>query len=65
MVKGQWVFGGIERRTRMLVVEPMESSVGENLLSILKEWVLRGTTVYYDCWMPTNVSVRKGVNILW
>ncbi|XP_023221804.1 uncharacterized protein LOC111623467 [Centruroides sculpturatus] len=50
IITGEWIFVGIERESRRTFFVPVESGDGETLLTVLKEWVLPGTTVVSDCW---------------
>lgn len=49
-VEGQWVFGGVERGTGRCFMVPVENRNSDTLLSIIKEYILPGTTIISDCW---------------
>jgi transposase-like protein len=49
-VKGQWVFGGIERGTNNTFLVPVEKRDTATLLAVLEEWVHPNTTIVSDCW---------------
>ena len=49
-VKGQWVFGGVERDTGKCFLEPVEARSEIVLLSLIKDWILPGTTIISGCW---------------
>ncbi|XP_068220037.1 uncharacterized protein [Palaemon carinicauda] len=49
-VEGTWVFGGIDRETRETFFRVVEKRNAETLISALKEHVLPGTTIIFDCW---------------
>jgi len=55
IVEGQWVFGGVERETNRCFLVPVESRDQQTLLSIIKDWILPGTTIVSDFW-----KVNKG-----
>jgi transposase-like protein len=49
-VKGQWVFGGVERgsgRTFLVIVNDRSA---DTLFGLIKKWIRPGTTVVTDCW---------------
>ncbi|XP_023237080.1 uncharacterized protein LOC111636134 [Centruroides sculpturatus] len=60
VIKGQWIFGGIERETRRTFLVPVEARDSETLLAVLKEWVLPGTTVISDCWRAYDCLQNEG-----
>ncbi|GFT08100.1 DDE_Tnp_IS1595 domain-containing protein [Nephila pilipes] len=49
-VEGQWVFGGVERGSGKLFLVAVHVRTKETLLSLIKEWIKPGTTIYSDCW---------------
>lgn len=49
-VEGQWVFGGIERQSGNCFLVPVEKRDSETLLTVIKDWILPGTTIISDCW---------------
>ncbi|KAF8784198.1 hypothetical protein HNY73_011573 [Argiope bruennichi] len=50
MVEGAWVFGGVERYSNKCFMTVVQDRTSETLLSVLKEWVIPGSTVMSDCW---------------
>ncbi|XP_076635492.1 uncharacterized protein LOC143348781 [Colletes latitarsis] len=59
-VEGQWVFGGVERESGKVFLVPVESRDTESLLSVIKQWVLPGTTIISDCWKAYNILEKEG-----
>ncbi|XP_042235669.1 uncharacterized protein LOC121875275 [Homarus americanus] len=49
VIEGQWVIGGVERGSRKLFIVPIKEKTEKTLVSVLKEWVLPGTTIHTDC----------------
>jgi transposase-like protein len=49
-VKGQWVFGGVERGSNKTFLVPVEKRDAATLLDILQKWVLPNTIIISDCW---------------
>ena len=48
-VKGQWVFGGIERESGItFLVVPNRTA--DTLMTIMRDWIEPGTIVISDCW---------------
>lgn len=49
-IEGQWVFGGFDRETGNCFMVPVMSRDSATLLSIIRQWILPGTTIISDCW---------------
>lgn len=49
-VERQWIFGGVERESGKCFLIPVEFRDKETLLTIIKQWILPGTTIISDCW---------------
>jgi transposase-like protein len=49
-VKGQWVFGGVERGTSRTFLLPVPDRTADTLMAIMHAWIEPGTTVVSDCW---------------
>jgi transposase-like protein len=49
-VKGQWVFGGVERESGRTFLVPVADRTAETLMAVIDEWIGPGTTVISDCW---------------
>jgi transposase-like protein len=49
-VKGQWVFGGVERETGKTFLVPVKDRTSDTLMAITRDWVEPSTTVISDCW---------------
>jgi len=62
-VKGQWVFGGVERGTGRTFLVAVHDRSAETLIGLSKQWILPGTTIISDCWGPIARCVRKDTHI--
>lgn len=60
LVKGQWIFGGFERESKKIFLVSVENRTAETLCSIIKEWILPGTTIISDCWRSYDTLGEKG-----
>jgi transposase-like protein len=49
-VKGQWVFGGVERGSGRKFLVPVPDRTADILVAIIHDWIEPGTTVISDCW---------------
>jgi transposase-like protein len=49
-VKGQWVFGGVERKSGRTFLVPVPDRTADTLMAIIDAWIEPGTTVISDCW---------------
>ena len=49
-VKGQWVFGGVERESGEIFLVPVMDRTADTLLAVIRDWIEPGTTVISDCW---------------
>jgi len=45
-----WIFGIVERSTNRLQVYPVETRDADTLMSIIKDNVATGSTIYTDGW---------------
>lgn len=45
-----WVFGGVERGSSKCFFRTVEVANKESLLSVVKEWILPGSTIISACW---------------
>ncbi|GFU96196.1 mitotic-spindle organizing protein 2A [Trichonephila clavipes] len=59
-VNGKWVFGGTERNSNKCFFRVVPCRTKECLLSVIKEWVLPGTTIISDCWASYNCLKDEG-----
>ena len=57
-VKGQWVFGGVERGTGRTFLVAVHDRSAETLIGLIKQWILPGTTIISDCW-AAYTSLRE------
>jgi len=48
-VKGQWVFGGVERGTSQTFLVAVHDRSAETLIGLIKQWILPGTTIISNC----------------
>ncbi|KYN01319.1 hypothetical protein ALC62_07938 [Cyphomyrmex costatus] len=53
-IKGNWVYGGFERKTKKIFIVPVEIGTKEALLQTIKEWVLPGTNIVSHFWKFYN-----------
>lgn len=49
-MKGQWVFGGIEKGPGRTFLVAVHDRSAETLIGPIKQWILPGTTIISDCW---------------
>jgi transposase-like protein len=49
-VKGQWVFGGVERDTGNTFLVPVKDRTTDTLMTVIRDRIEPGTTVISDCW---------------
>ena len=61
-VEGQWVFGGIDEDSRECFIFPVGKRDQDNLLPIIKQWILPGTTIISDCWKAYTNLNSNGYN---
>jgi transposase-like protein len=59
-VKGQWVFGGIERGTGRTFLVAVHDRSAETLIEIIKQWILPDTTIISDCWTAYSSLREEG-----
>ncbi|KFM80122.1 putative transposase-like protein, partial [Stegodyphus mimosarum] len=59
-VKGEWVFGGVERGSNVCFVEVVENRSAPVLLDVLTKYVLPGNTVIFDCWKAYDCLEDEG-----
>nr|XP_012229903.1 PREDICTED: uncharacterized protein LOC105676515 isoform X1 [Linepithema humile] len=60
LIKGQWIFGGYERDSKKIFIVPVEDRTEETLLACIKEWIMPGTTIVFDCWKSYNCLNNEG-----
>ncbi|KAK3857040.1 hypothetical protein Pcinc_036676 [Petrolisthes cinctipes] len=60
IVDGQWVFGGICRKTRSSFMIPVTTRDKDTLLNIIKERIKPGTTIISDCWQAYQCLEDEG-----
>jgi len=59
-VKGQWVFGGVERGTGRTFLVAVHDRSAETLIGLIKQWILPGTTIISDCWAAYSSLHEEG-----
>jgi transposase-like protein len=50
-VKGQWVFGGVERESGRTFLVPVQDRTADTLMTVMDAWIEPGTMVISDCWV--------------
>jgi transposase-like protein len=63
-VKGQWVFGGVERGSGRTFLETVNDRSAETLIELIKKWIRPGTTLVTDCWAAYRSLPDEGFNHL-
>lgn len=63
-VRGDWVFGGVERESNKCFLKVVPDRSAETLTKVLTDHVLPGTTVYSDCWRAYSKLGEEGYNHL-
>ena len=66
-VKGQWVFGGVERESGETFLVPVKDRTADTLMAIIRDWIEPGTKVISDCWgayrdLGTQGYIHQTVN---
>ncbi|GFT08181.1 putative isxo2-like transposase domain protein [Trichonephila clavipes] len=59
-VNGKWVFGGVQRDNKKCFFRVVESRTKEELLKVIHEWILSGTTIISDCWKSYDCLSDEG-----
>ena len=59
-VKGQWVFGGVERGNGKTFLVAVQDRTAETLNSTMKQWIHPGTTIISDCWASYSTVSEEG-----
>lgn len=62
VVEGQWVFGGVDRRTGDFFLIPVERRDAATLIPIIQRYILPGTTIMSDRWRSYDGLVLLGYN---
>jgi len=55
LIRGQWVFGGIERNVNKCFIVPVSNRSTETLLPIIKQFVAPGSIIYTDKWRAYDI----------
>jgi len=64
-VKGQWVFGGVERESGRTFLVSVPDRTADTLMAVIDAWIEPGTAVISDCWTeplitPFLSSMKRG-----
>ena len=59
-VKGQWVFGGVERESGITFLVPVPDRTSDTLMAIIRDWIEPGTTVISDSWASYRNLDQQG-----
>ncbi|GFW88198.1 mitotic-spindle organizing protein 2A [Trichonephila clavipes] len=59
-VNGRWVFGGVQRKSKKCFFRVVQSRTKEELLEVIREWILPGTTIISDCWKTYDCLSDEG-----
>jgi len=59
-VKGQWVFGGIARGTGRKFLVAVHDRSAENLIGLIKQWIVSSTMIISDCWAAYSSLSDEG-----
>ena len=59
-VKGQWVFGGMERESGRAFLVPVPDRTADTLTSVIRAWIEPRTTLISDCWAAYQDMVSHG-----
>lgn len=60
LVVGAWVFGVVERGSKRCFMRVVPDRGAQTLLSVIKDWVLPGTTIISDCWRAYDCLEDEG-----
>lgn len=60
IIKGNWIFGAIERDSKKTFIIPVQNRSKETLLPIIKDHILPGTTIISDCWKAYECLETEG-----
>jgi transposase-like protein len=59
-VKGQWVFGGVERESGETFLVPVKDRTDDTQMTIISDWIEPGTTAISDYWGAYNNLGSQG-----
>ncbi|KAF8764989.1 hypothetical protein HNY73_023011 [Argiope bruennichi] len=59
-VKGQWIFGGVERGSGRTFLVVFQDRTTETLVACRKQWVEPGTVIYSDYWKAYDSLGKEG-----
>jgi transposase-like protein len=62
-VKGQWVFGGVERESGKTFLIPVPDGTADTLIGVIRDWIEPGTIIISDCWAAyRDLDTHRTVN---
>lgn len=61
IIEGQWIFGGFDRDTGEVFMEPVPNRSAAVLLEIIQRRIKPGTTIMSDCWKAYNCLNNEGI----
>lgn len=64
VIKGTWVFGGFERGTKRIFLEPVKQRDSATLVEVIERLIEKGTTIYSDSWKAYDCLDEYGYNHL-
>jgi transposase-like protein len=59
-VKGQWVFGCVERESGRKFLVPVQDRAADTLSAVIRDWIEPRTKVISDCWAAYNNLGSQG-----
>ncbi|KYM99495.1 hypothetical protein ALC62_09761, partial [Cyphomyrmex costatus] len=60
LLKGNWIFGEFERKSKKNFIMLVENRSEETLLACIKYWIMPGTTIISDCWKSYQCLNNEG-----
>lgn len=60
ILEGNWLFGGIERESKLFFMEPVVNRKKETLLEVIHRKIEPGTTIISDCWKAYDCLNDEG-----
>lgn len=60
VIDGKWIFGGYDRVSKEIFLVPVPERNATTLISVIKEFILPGSTIYSDCWKAYNNLDKEG-----
>lgn len=57
---GYWIFGGIERESKKIFIVQVKDRTADELCSVIRNWILPGTTIISDMWRSYRDLSNQG-----